>query len=302
MKKFMLTKRAAVALIMLAGCLWGMTGLFIKQLNAMGITSLPITVMRALLTALCMFVYVLLTNSKLLTVRLKDLWCFFGTGVVSLLCFNYCYFTTIETSGMGVAATLLYTSPAFVAVLSTWLFKEKFTRYTALAIGLTFAGALFVSGIVTGDGVLSPAGLLLGVGAGFFYGLYSIFTRYALARGYTSATITLYTFLFTTVGGLFVLDYEQTATALAARPVELPVFLLVYALVTTVIPYTLYNMGLTKVDNSTASVVSAIELVSAAGFGLFLHQIPDAYGIFGIVLVLSAVAVSNLSQKTKVKE
>ncbi len=299
MKKFVITTPQAVIFIMLAGCLWGTTGLFIYQFNGMGLTSLQIGVLRALATALCMFFYVLLTNPKLLKVRLKDLWCFFGTGVLSLLIFNYCYFTTIETAGMGVAATLLYTSPAFVAVLSTWLFKEKFTARKACAIVLTFCGAFFVSGFISGGGEFSPFGLLLGVGAGFFFGLYNIFTRYALVRGYTSATITLYTFVFTTLGGVFVLDYEQVTTALEARPVWMPILMVIYAVVTTVLAYTLYNIGLTKVDNSIASVVSAVELVSAAVFGLFLQQIPDVYSIMGIVLVLCAVVIINLPQKVK---
>ena len=73
-----------------------------------------------------------------------------------------------------------------------------------------------------------------------------------------------------------------------------------YALVTTVFPYTLYNTGLQRVENSYASVISSIELVCAAAFGfLAFGELPDVYAVFGIVLVLAAVAVLNLRRKKK---
>ncbi len=303
MKRFELSKTAAIIIIVIAGCLWGSSGLFVRQLNAVGMTSLPISVLRGLMTAAFMAVYILLTNPKLLKIKLRDIWCFIGTGVVSLLISNCFYFTTIETSGMGMAATLLYTSPVFVAVLSTFLFKEKFTWRTALAMALTFGGAFLASGFITGGGKLTPMGLLTGIGAGFFFALYSIFTRYALMRGYVSSTITLYSFLFTAVGGAFLLDYGEVAAVLTAYPLRAPLVMVIYTLVTTVFGYTMYNIGLTKVENSIASVVSALELVSAAVLGMLVFgEQPDVYSVFGLLAVLAAVVVVNLPHKKKRKE
>ncbi len=300
MKKFRLTKGVAIAAVLAAACLWGTTGMFIRRFNEMGLTSLQIVFLRAVVTALCMLAVILLTDRSLIRVRLRDLWLFMGNGILSLLFFNFCYFRTIEVSSMGIAATLLYTSPAFVALMSTWLFKEKFTGRTALALLLDFAGAVLVSGVVTGGQLLTLPGLLLGLASGFFYALYSIFTRFALVRGYHSVTITFYTFLFTSLGGAIIADHGEIAASVGQHGASVLWFVCLYALVTTVLPYTFYNTGLQKVENSYASVIASIELVCAAAFGLIAFgEVPDIYGIFGILLVLAAVAVLNLHRKKK---
>ncbi len=300
MKKFQLTKGVAIVAVLAAACLWGTTGLFIRHFNVMGLTSLQITYLRAIATALCMLLLMLCTDRSLLRIRLRDLWCFAGNGILSLLFFNFCYFRTIEVSSMGIAATLLYTAPAFVALMSAWLYKEKFTGRTALALVLDFAGAVLVSGIVTGGQLLTFPGLLLGLASGFFYALYSIFTRFALMRGYHSVTITFYTFLFTSLGGAVIADHGEIAASVGRNGGTVLLFVCLYALVTTVLPYTFYNAGLQRVENSTASVISSIELVCAAVIGLIAFgEVPDVYAIVGILLVLAAVAVLNLHPKKK---
>ena len=298
MKTFRLTKGVAIAAVLAAACLWGSTGLFIRHLNTMGVTSLQIAYLRAIATAVCMLLLILFTDRSLFRIRPRDLWVFAGNGILSLLFFNFCYFRTIEVSSMGIAATLLYTSPAFVALMSAWLFKEKFTGRTAIAMVLAFAGAVLVSGVVTGGQLLTPAGLLLGLASGFFYALYSIFTRFALVKGYHSVTITFYTFLFTSLGGAVIADHGEIAVSVEQHGMSVLWFICLYALVTTVLPYTFYNTGLQKVENSYASVISSIELVCAAVFGLIAFgEVPDVYAILGIILVLCAVAVLNLRRK-----
>lgn len=298
MKPFRLTKGVAIAAVLAAACLWGSTGLFIRRLNGMGVGTMQIVFLRAVATALFMLLLILFTDRSLFRVRLRDLWIFVGNGVLSLLFFNFCYFRTIEVSSMGIAATLLYTSPAFVALMSAWLFKEKFTGRTAVSMVLAFAGALLVSGVMTGGQLLTPSGLLLGLASGFFYALYSIFTRFALVRGYHSVTITLYTFLFTSLGGAAVADYGEIAASVGQHGSSVLWFACLYALVTTVLPYTFYNTGLQKVENSYASVISSIELVCAALFGLIAFgEIPDGFAVLGILLVLAAVAVLNLRKR-----
>ena len=84
---------------------------------------------------------------ELLRIRLRDLWCFLGTGIGSIVFFNYCYFKTISLTSMSVAAVLLYTAPAIVMVLSRILFGERFTVRKVTALVMTFVGCIFVTGI-----------------------------------------------------------------------------------------------------------------------------------------------------------
>ena len=149
-------------------------------------------------------------SRKLLRIHLKDIWCFMGTGMVSLAFFNWCYFTAIDKMSLAVAAILLYTSPIFVMLFSLVLFGERLSQRKIIALALTFLGCIFVTDWLGGGGNITPSGVLVGIGAGIGYALYSIFGRFALNKGYDSMTISLYTFIFAALGtvplsGLFVM-------------------------------------------------------------------------------------------------
>ena len=163
-------KKLAPLWILLAGALWGTMGLFVRRLNACGLAAIEVTQIRMTAGLVIVGLYLLLFRRDLLRVRLRDLWCFFGTGIISLLLFSYCYFRNMTYTSLSVAAILLYTAPAFVMLLSLLLFREKMTVNKVLALVLALAGCALVSGIGTGAGI-SGTGLLLGLGSGLFYAL-----------------------------------------------------------------------------------------------------------------------------------
>ena len=165
--------------VLLAGTLWGSMGLFVRKLNAVGLYALDIVQLRIAISLVLVGLYLLIFARDKLRVRLRDLWCFAGTGIVSLLLFSWCYFSGMQEASLSVMAVLLYTSPAFIVLLSVLLFRETLTRQKLLALVLTFAGCCLVSGLGSGSAV-SMKGLLLGLGSGFFYALYSIFAPFGL--------------------------------------------------------------------------------------------------------------------------
>ena len=298
MKKIKGSPALGGLLVMIAGCLWGCTGLFVGGINAAGIAAMEIVELRGILTALLMLPIMLVMDPKLLRIRLKDLWCFIGSGVLSVLFFNFCYYTTIRTSGMAIAAVLLYTSPIFVMLLSLWLFRDRLTVRGVVALLLTVGGCVLVSGVLTDGGTFTAGGLLLGIGAGFGYALYSIFSRYAIQRGYHPMTITFYTFLLSAVGGVFFTDFKLIVTASAENGLGLWLPLVGYVMVGTVGAYLMYTAGLRYIDNSKAAVMAAVEPACATLLQIVvLRVLPDAFTMVGIVLVLAAIVLLNLETK-----
>ena len=191
--------RKYTASVIAAGCLWGLMGLFTRTLAACGVDATGAIVLRCGIAALLFGATILVRDPKQFRIRLRDFWCFFGTGICSLLFFTYCYFQAITIMDLSTAAVLLYTAPSIVMVLSLLLFHERITAQKLVALVLAFAGCCLVS-LVGGEHKLSAAGILYGLGAGFGYALYSIFARYALDRGYSSNTINFYSCLLTTIG------------------------------------------------------------------------------------------------------
>ena len=289
-------KRLAPFLVILAGCCWATMGLFVRHLNAIGLQAMEIVAARSILTTVAMFAVLAIFRRDLLSVKAKDLWCFAGGGIASVILFNFCYFQTIQRASLSAAAILLYTSPIFVLLLSVPLFGEKLTRKKLLCLVMAFAGCALASGVAADGVAISPEILIFGLGSGFGYGLYSIFSRFALQKGYHPITITAYIFLFGAVGCIFLTDFAEIITV--ARQPEHLVYLAGYAIITTIVPYVSYTTGLRYVENGVAAVLACIEPVMATVFGIFFFsELPSLAGWTDILLVLTALTILNLQPK-----
>lgn len=271
-------------------------GFFARSLYATGFGPLEVAQTRITTGLLFVGLYILLFNRNLFRVKWKDIWCFLGTGIVSLLLFSTCYFSALNYTSLAVAAILLYTAPFFVMLMSLLLFKEKMNGKKVLALILAFTGCVLVSG-VGGNETFSWIGILLGLGSGFFYALYSIFGRYAINRGYGAWTMTFYTFLFCSIGCAFLCDWQVIGTSFVADS-SVAWWVLGLGFVTAFLPYVLYSIGLENMESSKASILASVEPVVSALFGVFVfHEALSVWGILGILMVLGAIIVLNVKKK-----
>jgi len=289
--------KLAPFLVLTAGILWGMIGLFVRKLNVLGFDSMDIVVLRSITTSILLAVFLFFYDKDKLKIKLKDIWCFIGTGVFSIVFFNFCYFKAITLTSLSVAAILLYTAPAFVMLMSAILFHEKITKIKVLSLVLTFIGCVLVTGLVTGGDTLNAQGILVGLGAGLGYALYSIFSRFALDRGYHSLTISLYTFVFAMFATIPLADYPKMA-GICKHDYKVILFCVLFGLVSTVLPYIAYTSGLQRMENSKASIIASIEPVTATLIGVIAyHESLSALEIIGVVLVLGAITMNNVLEK-----
>ena len=279
-------RRGDTALVLAGASLWGLIGLFNRTLMAAGLTPESIVLVRNLGGLVLLGLVLSVWKREIFRVAPKHLVYFFGTGIVSVLLFTWCYFSCQQECSLAVAAILLYTSPAFVVLLSALLWRDKLTGRKLLALGLTFFGCVCVTGVTGGGMTITLRGFLLGLGAGFFYALYSIFGRYALAH-YEPYTVTFYTFAFAGVGSLIFLRPEQLAV-LSSVPIALVALGL--AVVCTVLPYLFYTAGLAHMDSGKAAIIASVEPVVAALVGIvaFHESMSPATGL-GVVSILAAV-------------
>lgn len=292
-------KTKAAFLVLLAGMLWGIIGLFVRQLNILSFSSLDIVGIRAVTTSFILFVFLLVYDRKLLYFRLKDIWLFFGTGILSIIFFNFCYFKAITLTSLSVAAILLYTAPAIVMLLSALLFREKITKTKVISLILTFIGCIFVTGVISGNHNLNIYGILAGLGSGFGYALYSIFSRYALEKGYHSLTISFYTFVFAMSGTIPFVNYSGIFGTFR-QDFNIVLFCLVFGLVSTVLPYFLYTKGLQELENSKASIIASIEPVTAALIGsAAFHEKLSMFELAGVILVIGAIILNNMAPQSQ---
>ncbi|WP_331244265.1 DMT family transporter [Planococcus antarcticus] len=118
--------------------LWGVIGLFVKYLYEIGFTPLEIVAVRVLTASIFMVLYVFIKNRHFFKIKMRDSKYFIGTGIISIILFNWCLFSSTKESSISIAFILFYTAPAFVRILSRIFFKESLTarKITALLITL----------------------------------------------------------------------------------------------------------------------------------------------------------------------
>lgn len=278
-------KSISYVCVIAAALLWGCMGILVRTMNEGGLTSAEVVTFRCVVTAVIMLFGMFLFKRKELKIKWRDCWCFLGTGVFSVVFFNICYFSCMKYCSLSTAAILLYTAPAFVMVMSYFLFKEKFSGRKVLALLTAFAGCVLVSGGFGAESI-GTMGLLTGLGAGFGYALYTIFGRYALERGYSSFTITTYTFLFATFGCVAITDVSHLTECLVASP-ELIGQGVLWTFLTTVAAYLLYTKGLSGMESGKASILATIEPVMATLVGFVVFKEPlTLVALGGVLLVL----------------
>ena len=280
--------------VLLAASLWGIAGIFVRAIEKTEISEMQIVLGRALFSTLIIGVIALIKDPKLFKINLKDIWIFIGSGIFSIVLFNYSYYTTMSLTSLSVAAVLLYTAPFFVVILSFFIFKEKFTLNKCVACIVAFIGCCFVSGLFDASHRISGKALLFGLLTGFGYALYTIFGEMLIKRGYHSLTITFYVFLIAALGTIPFVNLSKTVSAISSKPYTIIIILLM-AVLNTVIPYLLYTTGLRGVEPSVAPIIATVEPVVATLVGFFIFdEAVTALGIFGIILVLASVVILNV--------
>lgn len=293
-----LLRKIAPVFVILAAVFWGILVVFVRAFGKADFGSMEIVTLRVYSSAIFAWLFLIIFERKSNnSFKLRDSWCFIGTGLVSIVFFSYCYFRNVEVSSAAVAAILMYTSPIFVTLLSAIFFKEKLTKIKLTALFLAIIGCALVCGIAGGIENVSPLGNVLGLGSGIGYALYSIFGRFALNKGYSPFFVTAMTFTFACVG---VLPFVRI-TALATRLINEPKYILlalVMGLVGSCTPFALYTLGLRYMEASKAAILATLEPIVTALVGTFFYKEPvDLFIVLGIVMVLSAGILCSHPEK-----
>lgn len=276
--------------ILLAGILWGTMGIFVRHLGSYGFSSLQIACLRIAAAGIVFFLFLLITDRKKLKIQKRDIPLFLGIGWGSILFFTICYFKTIQTTSLAVAAILLYTSPVFVVILSAIFLHEKITMRKMTALMIAFGGCILVAGIGE-TASITGSGFVIGLCSGLGYGLYSIFGSLLLKK-YHPYTVSAYAFMFAGIGAVVISHPFDIAEKVkgSGNMISLSGFIFLTAAVTAVAPFLLYTLGLKKVEAGKAAIMAMVEPLVATVIGTVVFQerltIPAICGISCIFLAI----------------
>ncbi len=280
-----------------AASLWGTTGVISKITYAQtNVGPISLAFFRLIFAIPALTLLVAIKKYEVSLTR-REVVLFAAFGFVSLTIFETVFLTSFVYTTVQHAAALLYTAPAFVAVLSWFILKEHLTKQKLAAIVLSMLGAFLILGLVRGEPIFATntqIGDWLAVAAGLTYSSWYIFGK-VLGRNREAAVTSLLALCF---GAMFLFPLM-----IGLQGLRLPQGLLAWQLVATVgifptaIAYVLYLSGLRLLDATKASVFAIVEPVSAAVFGYwFFHEILSYDSLVGFMLIISSIVIISSSK------
>jgi drug/metabolite transporter, DME family len=286
-----------IFLIAISAIMWGIIAIFVRKLSSLGFSPMEIVTVRVVTAALLLGLIGLLKYPKQMKIQFRDGKYFVGTGIFSIVLFNWCYFTSINQLSLSFAVILLYTAPTFVVLLSYLFLKENMNSLKLLSVFGTLIGCTLIVGInLKETPSMSLVGVLTGLGAGFGYALYTIFGKFALMK-YRPFTVTFYTFLVASITLLLFTDLFEKGSMLINREVIL--YGIGLGLFPTVLAYLCYTKGLEKMEGSKASIIATVEPVAATLLSVFLYK--EEFGVLqfiGTAIILTSVILINLPKSS----
>ena len=290
-------KTKAFIYIILAGVLWGTSGVFAHYLKLYGFTAFQMTAVRASVSFLCLLIFALLKDRKLFRVKPIHLILFASIGT-SLFFTASCYFLSMQMTSVSTAVVLMYTAPIYVIVFSALFMKERLTPLKLTAIIGMLVGCCLVSGIIGGLR-FDASGILLGILSGIAYAAYNVLTKIAMQLKLAPVSVTLYSFAFMSFIALFFSSPKSMAESISSSPAITLPLILSLGVCTFVIPYMLYTLAMKELSAGTASALGIVEPMAATVFSVLLFkEALDTFSTVGIILILASIVAMSKTEKS----
>lgn len=277
--------------VILAAVFWGLSGGLSGFLMDKGWDPLVIAFYRGFVGLICISIWYAIKptrwNKKLI------LWSILaGVGVAGNFIF---YNISISEASVAVAATLMYTAPIFVLLIS-FIFKlEKATLFKGMAILSVLAGVILMTEVYSIDSdSVTLLGIVAGLGAGVSYALFLFGFKYASRHGKPQNVLTA-AFLTFSLLMLFVIDYSEAISVLSSPDI---IWVGLLGLFGAGLSFYLYVKGLKRTSPSKASVAAMVEPVTASLFGVVvLSEILTGIQLIGMGIILATVTFLSFKKE-----
>lgn len=283
------------ALIVLASCFWGGSASLGKTLFRAGMTTATLMQVRSVLTAVVLLVLLGLFGRKHLKIQIRDLWDFLLLAIPGLVLVNASYYQALKMMPVAITVFIQFCAPVLIFVYGWITHREQSSPAKLGALALGIAGTFLMVQIQKAGWHQLPAfGLICAFLAMFSYAFYLI-VSHRLAEKHSALTLVLYGYGLAAIFWLIAVNPQHTATLMTSKQLWIPALL--FGLFSTLIPFTLFMFGLTRVSPTGAAISSTSETVTASLFAFFfLGETLESGQIVGAILILGAIILLILAQ------
>jgi len=231
-----------------------------------------------------------------LQVPRQDLLRFFVLGVFGVAASNYLYYVAIQRTNVAVAIILQYTAPVWVLLYTALRDARRPSTRRTFAVALAVLGCTFAVGVVGTKSIrLDTIGVVAALLAAFSFAFYNVGGHSVLAR-YDRWKVLFWVLVATSTFWIFVNPPWKIVAAHFGR--EQWAFMLIFAIVSVLGPFSCYFAGLQYLEPTKAIVASCLEpvfsiVIAAVALGELLRPLQA----LGIALVLVAIVLIQLPER-----
>lgn len=289
-----ISKNIAYGLMVVAAIMWATSGTFTILAIDSDAEVMEVTVFSTVFTGVVLLPLIVLLDKPSLRIQRKDFWPLFIFSQITGTFFAIGWYNCVHLTGVATAAILLYAYPSIVTIASISLLSEKLTREKALALPLTFAGALLVVGArdIQEGFNFNTLGVLLGVYTALAGAVYYIWGKKFLDK-YSANTIVLYLTLFSIPSLVLIANPFSLVHTSMSTTAWGYVFLI--GLLPGAVGPVVSMVALKHIQASRASIIASIEPVAAVVIAfLVLSQTISLLQGVGVGLVFLGVVMLRL--------
>jgi drug/metabolite transporter (DMT)-like permease len=217
-------------------------------------------------------------------------------GVLGVAASNYFYYLAIQRTNVATAIILQYTAPVWVLLYMVARRLQRATAQRMVSCALALVGIALVIDLFGGGGLrMDCIGVIAAMLASFSFAFYNVFGG-QLVQHHDRWKVVVYVFLGAAVFWAIVNPPWRIFAAHYSGAQWL--FLLVFALASILLPFSLYFSGLQHLDPTRAIVTSCLEPVfSIVLAAIALGEVLGPMQVIGMILVLSATLLVQMPEK-----
>ncbi|MGJ0339628.1 DMT family transporter [Aliarcobacter cryaerophilus] len=203
----------------------------------------------------------------------------FGISAISL-------FNSFLYMDAGLASTVLFIYPIFVAIIMALFFKEKNSIITILSIVFAFIGVVL---LYESDGAnVSNFGIFLVILSSLCYAIYIVIINQYLKI--SALKVTFYSMLFCTITILIHSFFDSSLNIMPLVNFNMWFYTIFLALVPTIISLLFLIKAIQLIGSTSASILGALEPLTAVLIGVYVFNEKITFWlVIGIVFILFGV-------------
>lgn len=203
----------------------------------------------------------------------------FGISAISL-------FNSFLYMDAGLASTVLFIYPIFVAIIMALFFKEKNSIITILSIIFAFLGVVL---LYESDGAnVSNFGIFLVIVSSLCYAIYIVIINQYLKM--SALKVTFYSMLFCTITILIHSFFDSSLNIMPLVNFNMWFYTIFLALVPTIISLLFLIKAIQLIGSTSASILGALEPLTAVLIGVYVFNEKITFWlVIGIVFILFGV-------------